>query len=153
MNRVFAAVLVLSLALCAGSASWGQEFAGTDGSFGGNYVESYPGFAYGPPGNRWAAYYANPYAAPIYPTAPYYQAPYEAQFAPGESPVVARGRRQPPPAYRRGLRRGQAILPNGAPPAVYFVPSRDQTTRGWGYGIGPYGTDYYSGMYKGLVIP
>lgn len=148
MNRVFAAVLVVSLSLCAGSASWGQESVGADGSFGGNYVESYPGFVYGPPGNRWAAYYANPYAAPIYPVAPpIYQA------APEEAPAVVQGRRQPPPTYRRGLRRGQVIMPNGAPPAVYFVPSRDQTTRGWGYGIGPYGTEYYSGMFRGMVIP
>lgn len=152
MNRIFAAVLVLSLTLCAGSASWGQDFAGADGSFGGNYVEHYPGFVYGPPGDRWAAYFGNPYAMPIYPIAPVVPET-ETEAAPRETQVYTRGYNQPPAPYRRGLRRGRAIMPNGAPPAVYMIPSREMTTRGWGYGIGPYGTDYYSGMYKGLVIP
>jgi len=152
MNRIFAAVLVLSLALCAGSASWGQDFAGSDGSFGGNYVERYPGFIYGPPGNRWAAYFANPYAGPIYPLAPPYAVSPEAEDGPEETQVYTRGYTQGPAPFRRGLRRGRAVMPNGAPPAVYMIP-REMTTRGWGYGIGPYGTDYYSGMYQGLMIP
>lgn len=145
MMRVFTAVLALSLAIGVGSMVEAQELTAADGSFGGGYIQHYPGYLYGVHGNQWAAYFGNPPPVTAYMVVP---------VTPEEptTRVYNRGYNQAPAPYRRALPRGQAILPNGLPPSGFVPPLRTQTY-GWGYGVGPYGTNYYSGMYKGFVIP
>jgi len=144
MKRIFPALLALSLTVGLGSAARGQDLFATDGSFGGGYIQHYPGYLYGPHGNRWYAYFGNPPS-----DAAYYAVP----ATPEEPQVYTRGYDQAPAPYRRALPRGQAFLPNGLPPSGYTPLLRDQTQGGWSYGVGPYGTNYYSGMYKGWPIP
>lgn len=146
MKRVFTAVLALSLAIGVGSTVSAQDLTAVDGSFGGGYIQHYPGYLYGVHGNQWAAYFGNPPPATAYMVVP---------VAPLEQPTRrarAQGRNRAPAPYRRALPQGQAILPNGLPPSG-FVPLLRTQTYGWGYGLAPYGTDYYSGMYKGYMIP
>jgi len=143
MKRIHTALLALSLTVGVGSTSSGQDLFATDGSFGGGYIQHYPGYLYGPHGNRWAAYFGSPPPAAAYQVVP---------MTPDETRVYTRGYDQVPAPYRRALPRGRATLPNMLPPSGYLPPLRGQAY-GWGYGTGPYGTNYYSGMYKGLPIP
>lgn len=143
MRHIFAALLAASLAVGVGSTSRAQDIFAADGSFGGGYIQHYPGYLYGPHGDRWYAYFGNPPPAAAYMIAP---------AAPEEERVYTRGYDQTPAPYRRALPRGRATLPNGLPPSGY-VPGLRGQTYGWGYGTGPYGTNYYSGMYKGWPIP
>ncbi|WP_165250684.1 hypothetical protein [Paludisphaera soli] len=67
--------------------------------------------------------------------------------------TYARGYSRPPAPFRRALPRGNLadlnLAPEGGIPA--YTPESRYQTYGQAYGLGPYGTNYYSGYWHGYA--
>jgi hypothetical protein len=127
------------------------------GAFGINYTQPPP--VTGIPGNRW-----NMLAGPSYVEGmPYAEAtatPYDDPFVanpPAAAAPRARGRRNGravatvPPPYLTPLPITRLQGEGGLMPPVY-APFVRQRTYGAGYGMGPYGSNYYSNFWHGQPI-
>jgi hypothetical protein len=176
MKRVPAILLASSLVFWLSSTARAQQYivpgavvdadgdGFVDGSFGGNYVQRPP--ITGVPGNRWNMWgeseHPNGVVPPVAEAQPYVGPP-QAAVAPQPRTVVTRrgllGRRRVytqasggPAYYRNQLPQtriygdGSIMAPNG------YSPANRQQTYGEGYGLGAYGTNYYSNYYQGRPI-
>jgi hypothetical protein len=67
--------------------------------------------------------------------------------------TYARGYSRPPAPFRRALPRGNLADLNGAPEGGIpgYTPESRYQTYGQAYGMGPYGTNYYSGYWHGYA--
>ena len=69
----------------------------------------------------------------------------------GSTRTYARGYNRPPAPFRRALPRGDlGDINSGFTPSTYSPAARMQTY-GQAYGMGPYGTNYYSGYWHGYA--
>jgi hypothetical protein len=175
MKRVPAILLASSLVFWLSSTARAQQYivpgavdadgnGFVDGSFGGNYVQRPPVTVV--PGNRWNMWgeseHPNGVVPPVAEAQPYVGPP-QAAVAPQPRTVVTRrgllGRRRVytqasggPAYYRNALPQtriygdGSIMAPNG------YSPANRQQTYGEGYGLGAYGTNYYSNYYQGRPI-
>ena len=169
MKRVFGIGLASTLAIGLASTVSAQEFGFpgevvdglvegsgvADGSFGSTYVQPPP--VTGIPGNRWSML-----GGPIYFEGVPYEYYEEEEFVPpflvNPPPAAPRakgrnGRKiaQPPAPYGTPLPRGR-LYGAGMPTPPLYAPFNRHQSYGAAYGLGPYGSNYYSGYWHGQPI-
>jgi hypothetical protein len=157
----------LAIGLASASTACAQEFgfpgevvdgpvlgAGVDGGFGNTYIQPPP--VTGIPGNRWSMLGGPSYFEGI---------PYEAEIA-RDSPFLTAQPVAAAPVQNRRNGRKVAVAPapygtplpqgrlNGAgmPTPPLYAPYTRYQTYGAAYGMGPYGSNYYSGFWHGQPI-
>ena len=150
MTRVFGMVLASSLAVGLASIASAQESVlpnDVDGAFGTPYVQPPP--VSGVPGNRWDMLAGPSYAEGI---------PYGGAFVEQRPARAGLRSRNTPQTYARGPAPYRTALPTtrlygagGFMPSTYTPYNRAQAY-GEAYGMGPYGSNYYSGYWHGQPI-
>lgn len=168
MKRVFFGVILAStLSVGLASTLSAQEFgfpgevvdgpvlgSGVDGGFGNTYIQPPP--VTGIPGNRWSmlggpSYFEGiPYEAEIAHDSPFVTAPPVAA-APVQGRRNGRKVAGPPAPYGTPLPQGR-LYGQGMPTPPLYAPSSRYQAYGAAYGMGPYGSNYYSGFWHGQPI-